>query len=578
MRLLRLVDEPAVAPGSLLSHRATALLTRRAGQAFGVAVQPNLQSRAALLSLRPPTARAPALIDCFGRPLHEPHGDGDAAAVAVEAAEARPLLRAPPSQAALQPIHLGLTTGTTAVDALTPIGRGQSMVLLGAEGTGKSSLILDAILAQATTSVECVLGLSHGGLAAAAEISNELVARGLPAERLTVVATRGSSAVERALVEAAACAVGEGVRDRGGHALVALDELLGHLEVWDAAACALSTDERAVNAEAGSMAEAAAAAAIVHPADQRVFYGALLQRASQLTAEHGGGSLTLLAAVEQFRKPQSVATGAALALADFEGRPAAERARLEALSTKGIALTHEVLQKIGIRPPVAADAAAPAVRSLVRSRHVDQLISIADGHLQLHADLAAQGWRPALRPSESLVRVGAGSDADVRSRPMPAAMMRVAPSLRLELAQAADLPPSGSDPFIERQRVRMRALAAVLRCQPERAPRRLSHEIAILVAVLDGRLDSLCDAAPAAAALKVEQLIEYLRRECHGVLDAIDQTGEMDDAVEATLSAAIANHLPGEARRSTFASWEADRPSPTIEDIMERVRKATPSS
>ena len=151
------------------------------------------------------------------------------------------------------------------------------------------------------------------------------------------------------------------------------------------------------------------------------------------------------------------------------------------------------------------------------------------------AALAARGGRPALRPSESLVRVGAGSDADVRPRPMPAAMMRVAPSLRLELAQAADIPPSGSDTFTERQRVRMHALAAVLRCQPERAPRRLSHEIAILVAVLDGRLDSLCDATPAAAAQCLEQLIEYLRCECYGVLDAIDQTGEMDDAVEATL-------------------------------------------
>ena len=245
---------------------------------------------------------------------------------------------------------------------------------------------------------------------------------------------------------------------------------------------------------------------------------------------------------------------------------------------KGIALTHETLQKIGIRPPVAADAAAPAVRSLVRSRHVDQLTSIADGHIQLHADLAARGWRPALRPSESLVRVGAGSDADVRPRPMPAAMMRVAPSLRLELAQAADIPPSGSDTFTERQRVRMHALAAVLRCQPERAPRRLSHEIAILVAVLDGRLDSLCDATPAAAAQCLEQLIEYLRCECYGVLDAIDQTGEMDDAVEATLSAAIATHLPGEPRRSTFASWESDRPSPSIEEIMEQVCKTTPSS
>ena len=110
--------------------------------------------------LRAPFGSSRALggrvVDCFGGAL-----DGGAN---VTLSPMVPLFAPAPTQADLRPIDSSLHTGTLAIDALTPVGRGQSMMLFGEAGTGKSSLALDACLAQAAASdVHCVLALSDGG-------------------------------------------------------------------------------------------------------------------------------------------------------------------------------------------------------------------------------------------------------------------------------------------------------------------------------------------------------------------------------------------------------------------------------
>ena len=501
------------------------------------------------------------IVDCFGDPLKFGH----CGANLLSGGEARPIFGVPPLQAELQQISRSMLTGTTAIDAITPIGRGQSMILLGECETGKTSLLLNAILVQATNSVRCIVGLSHGGYAAATHLVEELRANGFPVEKLTVVATRTGSAVERALVEAAACSLAEKVRDGGGHALVALDELRGHLELWDQSASILakecSTDGPS---ELTPEAEAAIAATITHPAEQRIFYASLLQRASQLSDAKGGGSLTLLAAVEQIRQPRHETTGkdAAFSLSEFESWPKAEKIRLEALSQRGVPLTSKILHMIGIPSPKRYDEdgenSSKTVRSRVsvRKRHIDQIISIADAHVQLHANLAAQGWQPAINPSESIARVGAGSDVKARPMPMSAAMLQIAPSLRLELAQAADSLPPGFDSFSDLHRTRMLALSAAIRSQPRLRPRTLSHQITLLCAVLDGRFDSIDTACPSAASKAVEGLIKHVDVECGATLRCIDKTGNIDDKQWTSLRAAISTHLPKSSFKSNFASWD----------------------
>ena len=80
-----------------------------------------------------------------------------------------------------------------------------------------------------------------------------------------------------------------------------------------------------------------------------------------------------------------------------------------------------VLKRLAIRPPAAAAAVAAAAADAAEgddrhaahqrsTRHIDQLTSLADGHVQLHAALKAAGRSPALNPAECIARVGAGTD------------------------------------------------------------------------------------------------------------------------------------------------------------------------
>jgi hypothetical protein len=349
-----------------------------------------------------------------------------------------PVFGEPPGQAALRQIDRSLHTGTLAIDALTPMGCGQSAIIFGDGGTGKSTIGWDACLAQATSDVHCVLALSDGGVERGRDALEELRRRGDDAlrARTTVVTAGGSaSAAERLLTLAAATAVAEAVRDGGGHALVVADDLNGLCDLWDAAGDAV--------AYLGGPA-AGAAADRAHSSEQRIFYAAWLQRASQMadpqpsdlqsdvcSGSLSGGSITILGLMRQPKRPTTTTATTALAAADataptytledFADRPAAQRARVEVLLARGIDLNDAVLSKLGIESPqagsetgsqarlsgteVTSSSAGPTpavdqlsaeqMREAIRRgvSHADQLTSLADGHILLLEELFAAGRR-----------------------------------------------------------------------------------------------------------------------------------------------------------------------------------------
>ena len=137
-------------------------------------------------------------ISCHGHLL-----DGDSAIAPLPQVA---LFGSAAAQTQLKPIDRSLHTGTTAIDALTPIGRGQSMMLFGEGGTGKSSIARDAALAQSLNGsaddVHCVLALSDGGAERAKHELHEL--RGALHRRCTIVAPMHDSTAERFLCLAAA--------------------------------------------------------------------------------------------------------------------------------------------------------------------------------------------------------------------------------------------------------------------------------------------------------------------------------------------------------------------------------------
>ena len=216
--------------------------------------------------------------------------------------------------------------------------------------------------------------------------------------------------------------------------------------------------------------------------------------------------------------------------------------------------------------PEAAAARAAELAYERSLRHIDQLTSLADGHVQLHAAMAAAGHHPALEPAECLARVGAGTDTSDRPQPSTAAMRSVASNLRLELTLARDMLPGGAarqmDAHAEQQVTRAAAYRAVLCAQPAGAPLRLSEQIALLLALEDGKLDGLASEPPAAVAPAVRRLLERAAAAAPTAMAAVDATGELGDEPRAQLRDAV-EVLPGGSarrRRAFFGTWDSSTP------------------
>ena len=115
-------------------------------------------------------ALAGAVVDFRGRALDWQSGGGEggeggAASLPYAPGSAAPLgvdvqgalfAECPPMEARSQ-ICEALTTGVKGIDALTPLGRGQCLLVLGAAGSGKSTAVVDAVHAQAAAGVRCVI-------------------------------------------------------------------------------------------------------------------------------------------------------------------------------------------------------------------------------------------------------------------------------------------------------------------------------------------------------------------------------------------------------------------------------------
>ena len=126
------------------------------------------------------------------------------------------IIRDPPGVEDRKPITTPLVTGIKALDVLTPLGRGQCMLLTGEPGTGLTRLGVGAIAAQAGSGVRCV----YGATGAAAEDGGkgaveELRAAGAMGHTTVVSVDGDASLAERYAATCAAFAVAEGARAKG---------------------------------------------------------------------------------------------------------------------------------------------------------------------------------------------------------------------------------------------------------------------------------------------------------------------------------------------------------------------------
>ncbi len=179
-------------------------------------------------------------------------------------------------------VNRPLYTGIKVVDTLIPIGRGQRQLVIGDSGTGKTSLALDTVVAQAGQGVKCVYVMIGQKRSEIALVIDLLRRRGALEYTTVVVGEASAAPGMNYLAPFAGCAIAEGWMRRGEDVLVVYDDLTTHARAYRELSLLM---HRPPGREA-------------YPGDIFYLHARLLERSTRLSPEHGGGSLTALPLVE----------------------------------------------------------------------------------------------------------------------------------------------------------------------------------------------------------------------------------------------------------------------------------------
>lgn len=181
-----------------------------------------------------------------------------------------------------QPVKEPLQTGLKAVDAMIPIGRGQRELIIGDRQTGKTAIAIDTIINQKGKNVYCIyVAIGQKG-STIAQVYKNLYDAGAMDYTTIISASASDPAPMLYIAPYAGATLGEYFRDRGKHALVIYDDLTKHAAAYREISLLL---RRPPGREA-------------YPGDVFYLHSRLLERASKLSDELGGGSLTALPVIE----------------------------------------------------------------------------------------------------------------------------------------------------------------------------------------------------------------------------------------------------------------------------------------
>jgi F-type H+-transporting ATPase subunit alpha len=214
------------------------------------------------------------VVDPVGNPLD---GKGP-----VDAKEFRRIEMIAPGVVARQPVKEPMYTGYKAVDAMTPIGRGQRELIIGDRQIGKTAMAVDAIINQKDSGVLCIYVAVGQKKSTVAQVVEALRRHGAMDYTVVVAACASDPATLQFIAPYAGCAMGEYYRDSGRHALIIYDDLSKQAQAYRQVSLLL---RRPPGREA-------------YPGDIFYNHSRLLERAAKLNDELGGGSLTALPIIE----------------------------------------------------------------------------------------------------------------------------------------------------------------------------------------------------------------------------------------------------------------------------------------
>ena len=200
----------------------------------------------------------------------------------VEATEVRPVEIKAPGIIARKSVCAPMPTGLKAIDAMTPIGRGQRELIIGDRQTGKTAVCIDSILAQKETGIHCFYVAIGQKKATVALVADTLRKYGAMEYTTIISATASEPAPLQYIAAYSGCTMAEYYRDKGEHALIIYDDLSKQAVAYRQMSLLL---RRPPGREA-------------FPGDVFYLHSRLLERAAKMSDELGGGSLTALPIIE----------------------------------------------------------------------------------------------------------------------------------------------------------------------------------------------------------------------------------------------------------------------------------------
>jgi len=244
------------------------------GDADGIEEQQTVKATGRILSVPVGDAMLGRVVNALGLPID---GKGD-----IVGAQMRRVEVQAPGIMGRKPVHEPLQTGIKAIDAMTPIGRGQRELIIGDRKTGKTTVAIDTILNQKGLGVKCIYVAVGQKGSTVAQTVETLRQYGAMEYTVVVAAPASDPAPFKYLAPYAGCAMGQHWMENSEHALIVYDDLSKQAEAYRQISLLL---RRPPGREA-------------YPGDVFYLHSRLLERAAKLSDEKGAGSLTALPVIE----------------------------------------------------------------------------------------------------------------------------------------------------------------------------------------------------------------------------------------------------------------------------------------
>ena len=200
----------------------------------------------------------------------------------VEATEFSAVEVKAPGIIARKSVHEPMVTGIKAIDAMTPIGRGQRELVIGDRQTGKTAICIDAILAQKNSDVHCFYVAIGQKRSTVALVADTLRKHGAMEYTTIISATASEPAPLQYIAAYSGCTMAEYYRNNGKHALIVYDDL----------------SKQAVSYRQMSLLLRRPPGREAYPGDVFYLHSRLLERAAKVNDSLGAGSMTALPIIE----------------------------------------------------------------------------------------------------------------------------------------------------------------------------------------------------------------------------------------------------------------------------------------